>query len=94
MPAHLTCANSLSFVDLEGMASDEEWPPLLWSEHPGEWLARVLELNAPAVVYTDRERASMVILQVRIRWRKAFPRVIFRTAAAAVCKSRKRRHLL
>jgi len=24
---------------------------LLWNEHPGEWLVRVLELNAPAVLF-------------------------------------------
>ncbi len=24
---------------------------LLWKEHPGEWLVRVLELNAPAVLF-------------------------------------------
>ena len=24
---------------------------LLWNEHPGEWLVRVLELNAPAVAF-------------------------------------------
>jgi predicted acetyltransferase len=35
---------------------------LLWNEHPGEWLVRVLEANAPAVMFGEpRSRSTRTV---------------------------------
>src|ERR1019366_8689692 len=45
------CTSSLCYESFDAGVSVREMAVFVWNENPGEWLVRVLEANAPAVLF-------------------------------------------